>query len=415
MEAQYKGKNKIYRYILVDHCSGAFFLHYYYDLGENSVSGANFLFKSWSGKKELIDSTLKTNYLGAYMFQGLPEMLITDNGALVRNKEVRNLLESLKITVKLHSPGNPRAKGMVEGLMWIVEKKFESRLRIYSMKNINELNAHALKWCIEYNIDKSFRRVENIHYSRADIWRKIKQENFRKCVSADIWAMLLQSSEITRNVDGNGRIDFEGRKYTVTNPNICHNKVIIKINAFEYPAINVHHNGEVYTLQPDTVDEFGRSISLNSVNIGTEKSLKNTDTQNFKNEAAKLMKETYGIEEKGKGYRKHFTPSTKPSPEAKLKTDNVAYIAPKGKATQVNPHKPVTAEQPQQPKIKPQASEILVPLTEILRTYTFEYGRITPEDRDKLTAVYPKGAPITLTAEDIYEFLTTPTNIIKIA
>lgn len=415
VEAQYKGKNKIYRYILVDHCSGAFFLHYYYDLGENSVSGSNFLFKSWSGKKELIDPTLKTNYLGAYMFQGLPEILITDNGALVRNKEVRNLLESLKITVKLHAPGNPRAKGMVEGLMWIVEKKFESRLRICSMKNIDELNAHALKWCVEYNIDKSFRRVENIHYSRADIWRKIKQENFRKCVSADIWAMLLQSDEITRNVDGNGRIDFKGRKYTVTNPNICHNKVIIKINAFEYPSINVHHNGEVYTIEPDTVDEFGRSISPNSVTIGTHRSLKNTDTQNFKNEAAKFMKETYGIEEAGKGYRKHFTPSAKPSPEAKLTPSNVAYITPKGNKTPVNPHKPVTTPLPKLLKITQQASEHLVPLTETLRAYTMEYGRITPEERDKLTAAYPNGTPVTLTADDIYAFLTTPTNVVKLA
>lgn len=411
---QYKGKNKIYRYLLVDHCSGAFFLWYYYDLGENSVSGANFLFKAWSGKKGLIDSVLKTNYQGAYMFQGLPDILITDNGALVRNKEVHNLIDSLNIALKLHAPGNPRAKGMVEGLMWIVEKKFESRLRIYSMKNIDELNAHAMKWCIEYNTDKSFRRVQNAQYSRADLWRKIKEENFRKCVSADIWAMLLQSADYTRNVDGNGRIDFEGRKYTVTNPNLCHSKVIIKINAFEYPSINVHHNGEVYTITPDTVDEFGRSISTNSVTIGTERSLKNTDTQNFKNEAAEFMEQTYGVEATGKGYRKHFTPSTKPSPEAKIATDNVAYIPPKGGATVVNPHKPVTVEKPKQVK-QPKASETLVPLTEILRVYIKEYGPVTPDQRDKLSTLYPKGAPMNLTADDIRAFLTAPVEIIKFA
>ena len=46
VEKELRGKKKLHRYVLVDHTSGAFFFWYYNALGENSIDGADFLFKA---------------------------------------------------------------------------------------------------------------------------------------------------------------------------------------------------------------------------------------------------------------------------------------------------------------------------------------------------------------------------------
>ena len=67
------GKEKLHRYVLVDHISGAFYFRYYLSLGENSFDGSDFLFKAWSSKKEMASEiTDSGNYQGLYLFLGLP-------------------------------------------------------------------------------------------------------------------------------------------------------------------------------------------------------------------------------------------------------------------------------------------------------------------------------------------------------
>lgn len=412
VEQELRGKKKLHRYVLVDHCSGAFFFWYYYALGENSIDGADFLFKAWSSKKELVSTITNSDYNGIYQFQGLPKILYTDQGAILKKKALKNLLDSLNVQLEFHESGNPRAKGMVEGLMNIIEKGFESRLKIYGIKNIDELNAYALKWCVERNLLKDFRGAKE---SRIEHWRKIKPEQFIKCPPHNIWAALIQEDAITRKVDGNGNISYMNKTYTVTDTNLIYKEVVVKPHAFIKDSINVHYNGLVFTLQANIKDEFNRTISANAVAVGDNKALKETATQKFDKKSEEILSNTYGVDFHGKGNKRSMRPPTKPKEETVLATDNIAYLQPAGTDAQVNPAAPITAEKRTVKQSKP-AEERYIKLSELIRMYNAEHGRITVDEKEKLVALYPKGVPASVTIDDIYNMLHKPAaDIMKLA
>lgn len=412
VEQELRGKKKLHRYVLVDHCSGAFFFWYYYALGENSIDGADFLFKAWSSKKELVSTITNSDYNGIYQFQGLPKILYTDQGAILKKKALKNLLDSLNVQLEFHESGNPRAKGMVEGLMNIIEKGFESRLKIYGIKNIDELNAYALKWCVERNLLKDFRGAKE---SRIEHWRKIKPEQFIKCPPYDIWAALIQEDAITRKVDGNGNISYMNKTYTVTDTNLIYKEVIVKPHAFIKDSINVHYNGLVFTLQANIKDEFNRTISANAVAVGDNKALKETAVQKFDKKSEEILSNTYGVDFHGKGNKRSMRPPTKPKEETVLATDNIAYLQPAGTDAQVNPTAPITAEKRNVKQTK-QTEERYIKLSELIRMYNAEHGRITVDEKEKLVALYPKGVPASVTIDDIYNMLHKPAaDIMKLA
>ena len=412
VEQELRGKKKLHRYVLVDHCSGAFFFWYYYALGENSIDGADFLFKAWSSKKGLVSTITNSDYNGIYQFQGLPKILYTDQGAILKKKALKNLLDSLNVQLEFHESGNPRAKGMVEGLMNIIEKGFESRLKIYGIKNIDELNAYALKWCVERNLLKDFRGAKE---SRIEHWRKIKPEQFIKCPPYDIWAALIQEDAITRKVDGNGNISYMNKTYTVTDTNLIYKEVVVKPHAFIKDSINVHYNGLVFTLQANIKDEFNRTISANAVAVGDNKALKETATQKFDKKSEEILSNTYGVDFHGKGNKRSMRPPIKPKEETVLATDNIAYLQPAGTDAQVNPTAPITAEK-RTVKQSKQTEERYIKLSELIRMYNAEHGRITVDEKEKLVALYPKGVPASVTIDDIYNMLHKPAaDIMKLA
>lgn len=412
VEKELRGKKKLHRYVLVDHTSGAFFFWYYYSEGENSIDGADFLFKAWSSKKELVSSITNEEYNGIYQFQGIPKILYTDQGAILKRKAMKNLLESLNIQLEFHESGNPRAKGMVEGLMNIIEKGFESRLKIYGIKNIDELNAYALKWCVERNLLKDFRGAKA---SRIDLWRKIKPEQFIKCPAYDIWAALIQEDPITRKVDGNGNISYMNKTYTITDTNIFYKEVIVKPHAFINDSINVHYNGFVFTLKANQKDEFNRTISQNAVKVGESKALKETTTQKFDKKSEEILSNIYGVDFHGNGNKRTMRPPTKPKEKTVLATDNIAYLEVIGTDAQVNPTTPITAEK-RTVKQGKSAEERYIKLSELIRMYNAEFGKITPKQRESLEKLYPDGVPVSISINDIYDVLHKPSaEIYKLA
>lgn len=412
VEKELRGKKKLHRYVLVDHASGAFFFWYYYAQGENSIDGADFLFKAWSSKKELVNTITTEEYNGIYQFQGLPKILYTDQGAILKRKALKNLMESLNIQVEFHQSGNPRAKGMVEGLMNIIEKGFESRLKIYGIKNIDELNAYALKWCVERNLLKCFRGAKA---SRIELWRKIKPEQFIKCPPYDIWAALIQEDPLKRKIDGNGNISYMNKTYTITDTNVFYKEVIVKPHAFIKDSINIHYDGLVFTLEANQKDEFNRTISKNAVKVGENKALKETATQKFDKKSEEILSNVYGVDFHGNGNKRTMRPPTKPKDETVLATDNIAYMQPAGSDAQVNPTAPITKEKQVMKNTKRQ-EERYIKLSELIRMYNTEHGRITVEQREQLEQIYPKGVPANITVDDIYNMLNKPAaDIMKLA
>lgn len=243
-----KIKQELLRFVLIDHKSGAFFFWYYYTSGEKASDGLDFFSKAWGDKKELIKNTLGiSDYNGKYQFQGLPKLLYSDKGSILQNKAMLNMMAALGVEVQTHEAGNPRAKGAVEGLMRIIGYDFESDLKTKNIQGLEALNAFALNWCIERNLKPDFRGG---NIPRIDFWRKIKDDELTLSPDYEVFKKLYHKPEVTRVCTVQGIINFEGRKYHCPDTNAYGKTVLIKVNALEYPAIDIHFNGYVYKSEP---------------------------------------------------------------------------------------------------------------------------------------------------------------------
>ena len=418
-----KIKQELLRFVLIDHKSGAFFFWYYYSSGEKASDGLDFFSKAWGDKKELIKNTLGiSDYNGKYQFQGLPKLLYSDKGSILKNKAMLNMMACLGVEVQTHEAGNPRAKGAVEDLMRIIGYDFESDLKIKNIQGLEALNAFALNWCIERNARPEFR---NGKIPRIDFWRKIKASELILSPDYEVFKKLYHKPEVTRVCTVQGIINFEGRKYHCPDTNAYGKTVLIKVNALEYPAIDIHFNGYVYKSEPLEVDEYNNLILPNMATFGSFNALKKTELQHKKEELEQYASAKWGIEYKGKKDKKIALPSDNtPKAEIEIKQDNIAYLPKAGKQAEVkDSSEPITvtlchSEPAQQAKNLNNNSEeskkeelkkpVLIPLMQAIDLVISEYGKITPVMNKNLKTLYPEGVPAELTATDIYNAINKP-------
>ena len=177
----------------------------------------------------------------------------------------------------------------------------------------------------------------------------------------------------------------------------------------------MHYDGLVFTLEANQKDEFNRTISKNAVKVGENKALKETATQKFDKKSEEILSSVYGVDFKGNGNKRTMRPPTAPKEETVLEIDNITYIQPAGTDAQVNPTAPITKEKAAPAKQTKPVEERYIKLSELIRMYNTEHGRITVEQREKLEQAYPKGVPASITVDDIYNMLNKPANIMKLA
>ncbi len=417
-------KKELLRFVLIDHKSGAFFFWYYYSSGEKASDGLDFFSRAWGDKKELIKNTLGiSEYNGKYQFQGLPRLLYSDKGSILKNKAMLNMMACLGVEVQTHEAGNPRAKGAVEGLMRIIGYDFESDLKTKNIQGLEALNAFALNWCIERNARPEFRNGE---IPRIDFWRKIKASELILSPDYEVFKKLYHKPEVTRVCTVQGIINFEGRKYHCPDTNAYGKTVLIKVNALEYPAIDIHFNGYVYKSEPLEVDEYNNLILPNMATFGSYNALKKTELQHKKEELEQFATEKWGVEYKGKKDKKIALPSDNtPKAEIEIKQDNIAYLPKAGKQAEVkDSSEPVTtapvethiihnyayvtqsdSEESKKEELK---KPVLIPLMQAIDLVISEYGSITPNMNKNLKKLYPQGVPAELTATDIYNAINKP-------
>ena len=418
-----KIKQELLRFVLIDHKSGAFFFWYYYSSGEKASDGLDFFSRAWGDKKELIKNTLGiSDYNGKYQFQGLPRLLYSDKGSILKNKAMLNMMACLGVEVQTHEAGNPRAKGAVEGLMRIIGYDFESDLKTHNIQGLEALNAFALNWCLQRNEKAAFRGGT---ISRIDFWRKIKQDELILSPDYEVFKKLYHKPEVTRVCTVQGIINFEGRKYSCPDTNAYGKTVLIKVNALEYPAIDIHFNGYVYKSEPLEVDEYNNLILPNMATFGSFNALKKTELQHKKEELEQYASAKWGIEYKGKKDKKIALPSDNtPKAEIEIKQDNIAYLPKAGKQAEVkDSSEPITvtlchSEPAQQAKNLNSNSEeskkeelkkpVLIPLMQAIDLVLSEYGKISPLMNKNLKTLFPEGVPAELTATDIYNAINKP-------
>lgn len=202
---QGKEKLKLWRYVMVDHYSGTICHRYYQTEGENMLTLWEFLQYGWG---------IKENERA--VFHGLPEILVCDKGSANTSGAIANALRSLRVRLIPHTVGNARAKGSVEDANNLIEKLFESRLKLQPVSSVEELNEYAEQWdaLINANLLEGYdSRLTRAKMARTDLWLKIRPEELVELPEGA--ASLLMRNAEDRKVDSSLTVSCRNRLYSV--------------------------------------------------------------------------------------------------------------------------------------------------------------------------------------------------------
>lgn len=391
-------KKELLRYVVVDHCSGAFHFQYFYASGETAKDGADFLFQAMRPKDELIEKTWASEAdtkLGKYRFHGVPFILMADKGSIMKAKANQALFDYLRVDMQTHLPGNPRAKGAVEGMMKYINR-FEARLKFQRPADLAELNRWALDWCIWVNATCKMRGVA----PRSVFWSYITAEQLRLCPDYDQFHLGIKEPTIERTAKVDRIISVDGLHYQVPDSQAAGQKVKVVRHPYEAPAVEVHFNGNVWLCQPIPKDQYGRLT--NGVPYGEYKSPQHTGTQKAKTEM-EAKAEELGLKWKGTGDKRraeappvgHVSPLKVFGHQAD-KVGNLEFIERQGTPLEVNaPAAPenriIAADAAAVPRA---VAARKISFVEFLKKLRAEIGIITPDMNSELRAQYADGIEV---------------------
>ncbi|MCP5440002.1 MAG: DDE-type integrase/transposase/recombinase [Chromatiaceae bacterium] len=283
-------KDRVLRYLVTDHYSGAFFLRYYQAPGETQETLFEFLMEAFAEKAEP----------SMEPFHGVPFQLVWDLGAANQSHAIQRLLNGLDIKHWAHQQGNPRAKGQVENAHNIVERGFEARLCLCNVSDLDELNEMATRWSRHFNATNAHSRHG---HSRYGLWQRITEEQLRKRPAREICQSLLESKPVSRKVKGDLTIQhtvkgYPGARYSVDHLDWVRvgDNIEVRVNPYEAPCIFIIGHDERghevrYRCSPIQADIAG--FAVDSPVIGEEyKATRDTDTDRRRRA---LDKDAYGV------------------------------------------------------------------------------------------------------------------------
>jgi hypothetical protein len=398
-------KKELLRFAVVDHCSGAFYFRYFYSTGERAADGSQFLFEAMRPKDELIKKTWNgqsATKLGKFRFHGVPFILVSDRGSIATAKANQALFDALRIDLQPHMPGNPRAKGAIEGMMHHLNR-FEGRLKLQRPADLDELNRWALDWCIAANGVKMMRNVA----PRSVLWSYITAEQLRLCPEEEYFRRCIKEPTFQRKANGACLISVDGMSYQVPDPQAAGHWVDVVLHPYERPSLEVHFNGFVWLCPPIPLDQYGRLT--NGVRYGEYKAHKHTATQQAKGEM-EAIGEQWGLTWKGTGdkRRAEAPPMGQESPLTVFghqaeKVGNVEFIERRGTPLDIKP----AADIPANEELRTDAAAVSrgiaerrISTVEFLKRLSAEIGVIAPEMNRTLRAQYPSGIEVK-TAEEV--------------
>lgn len=212
-------RQRLTRYVITDHCSGAIFVHYVAG-GESIVNLTESILAAFAQRP------------GQQMY-GVPFYLVMDPGS-GDTSAFKTFLRRLLIEPVVNGVGNPRAKGQVEGAHNIVECDFESGFKFTHVPDIAWINAQAGRWMRWYNSTKVHSRHGLTRYAK---WMEITQEQLR-LVDVELARKLITKKAEERTVDQWLQVQFDGRSWWVKNvPGVMvGEKLMVTFNAFRQDA-----------------------------------------------------------------------------------------------------------------------------------------------------------------------------------
>jgi hypothetical protein len=154
-------KQRLTRYVVTDHTSGAIFVHYVPG-GESIVNLAESLLAAMAQRER-------------EPLYGAPFVLYFDPGSGA-TKAFKRFLTALQIDYEIHKKGNSRATGQVEKGQDLVEINFESGFKYTHVPNLDWINAKARKFCQWFNATRVHTRHGKTRMAK---WMEITQPQLR--------------------------------------------------------------------------------------------------------------------------------------------------------------------------------------------------------------------------------------------
>ena len=143
-------------------------------------------------------------------FHGVPFVLMMDMGSANTSGLFTNLARRLQVKTIPHAPGNARATGQVEKSRDLIERSFESGLRLRPVRDLAELNAQAHRWARWFNATKVHSRHGKTRY---DAWMTITAEQLRVAPPVEVCQALLTETPETRKVTDFLTVSYKGREF----------------------------------------------------------------------------------------------------------------------------------------------------------------------------------------------------------
>jgi hypothetical protein len=192
--------DRVWRYVITDHNSGSIFVHY--------VMGAE------SGVNLAESFIAATQKRGDDPFYGVPWILMMDMGSANTSGLFTNLARRLDVKTIAHAPGNARATGQVEKAQDIVERQFESALKlVIAVRSLDELNANAYQWSRYFNATAVHSRHGK---PRTQQYMTIQEDQLRIGPPAELMRELLTHEPELRTVTDFLTVSFKGREADVS-------------------------------------------------------------------------------------------------------------------------------------------------------------------------------------------------------
>lgn len=175
---------RIIRYIVTDHTTNAFYLHYVQAAGEDAA-----------GVLAALIGAIEDRGPRDPM-HGVPSILYMDQGSANRSSLVTGFCEQLGIRPLYHKPKNASATGSVEQRQDSVECEFESRLRFMDVPDVETLQTLADRWRRHFCATEKHSRT---NMTRNAAWLMIREEELRT-VEGDVLRAIAAWKEDTRRV-----------------------------------------------------------------------------------------------------------------------------------------------------------------------------------------------------------------------
>jgi len=382
-------KNRVLRYLVVDHYSGAFYVEYFNVPGENWHTLFEFLCHAMIRRDN-------------DPMHGIPKILFTDKGSQLTDTLKRFFQEKLDMEIITHQAGNPRAKGAVETMHNWIERKMEGRLYMMNVANLTVLNHETWEWMRAYNANFD---MESKHgKTRWDVWMLIKPGQLRLSPPLDAMQAALESKPLERVIRGDGpSIQYDNRIYFLDKlvsqgaPLRVGDKAAFFVNPLEYPAIyittkDINGQRKAWQVVPMEIlrDENGIPYRQDAAVIGAEYKAK-PDTDAVKNRKA-MDKQAYGVDtiaelDKAKQDKVAAFPGINPMADVKQAVKNLpSYLPKRGDQLEIQSQT---------------VRRVPLPFAEALSLVVAQLGRaITPEERKRIKEEWKD-----ITRDDIAEIV----------